>query len=430
MKKALAILLAFVLVLGLAACGNSQPTTAGKNDPTNKPATPSTVPTPPSAPSTNGDAENVVVDNDNFTLKFVSTSTDETSYILSVSVVNKTDSTLSFTLNNVSANDYVCPDIYTFIDVEGKQETDWEIFIDRAVLDRNGVADPAKIEFTLEAADSVMWETIYKDICVIYPHGENSYVDDGGYSAKEGDTVLVDNDSFTVIITGYEPENENGYTMNMYIMNKTAQNLTFALENVTVNGLMLENYWSSDVAAGKRAHCSATWYGTEMSDYNLGEVTMIGFDLTAKDPNDGEAVDHAGISATVYPMGEAAAKPFERVEQETDIVLMSNEYVTITATSIGMDADGNYVAVLFLENHSDVKVYIIPTGVCLNGVELDLRWGATVSAGKATFGSITWFGDDLTFNGITTVETITMTITVYDENAEESFIAEDITITL
>ena len=453
MKKALTLLLALVMVLSLVACSTANQTTTGsKNDPTTKPTTgnttvpgttaqpteptqqPTTAPTEPAptepAPTEpiEPDTSIIVEDNDSFTLKVLSTESTEEAYIMTLYVANKTASLLSFTISNISANDYVCPDINVYMDVNGNETATEILYSERSVLDRNGVENPAKVEFQVYVMNGDTWSDVYSDTCVVYPMGEDAFVDDGGYTAQEGDTVLVDNDSCTVIVTGYNPEGEWGYTMNMYILNKTDVTLTFSMSNVTVNGLMLDPWWATDVAAGKRAHCSVIWYGTEIVDYNIGDVTMISFDLTAMDATDWEATDLAGVSTTVYPMGEDAAKPFERVEQETDIVLMDNEFVTITITNIGMDEEGNYVMVLFLENHADVNVFIKPSTVCLNGIEMDPWWGTTVTAGKATFGSIMWFGGDLEYNGITVVETITMTMSIFDEFGEETFVAEDLVI--
>ena len=438
MKKLLALLLTLVMVLSLVACGASEPTT-GKKDPTTKPTTaptnkptdPTTVPTEPATAPTEPEVDSnlVSVDNDSFTFRVLSASGDADCYMLTVSAHNKTSALLSFTISNISTNDYVCPDIFVYMDIDAGTEMTEVIRIERTVLDRNGITEPGKVEFNLSAMECTTWTEVYNDACTVYPQGEDSYVDDGGYSAKEGDTVVVDNDRVTVIVTGYEPNNEMGYTVNLYILNKTDVTLTFSMNNVTVNGLMLENYWSADVAAGKRAHCSATWYGTEMTDYNIGDVTMIGFDLSAIDATDWEATDLAGASVTVYPMGEDAAKHFERPEQDTDVVLMDNEYVTITATSISMDADGNFNMVLYIENHADITLFVKPNTVCINGLEKDPYWGATVSAGKATFSTISWYAFALQESDITAVDTISMIMNVFNSDASETFVTEEITIT-
>lgn len=437
MKKVLTLLLALVMVLSLTACVASQPTTGSKNDPTkpttaptNKPTEPTTAPTVPTTAPTEPESndEIVVVDNENFTVKVAGITSDEENYILTLYIENKGTVLLSFTFNNVITNNYVCPDISMYADVAAGENYTDSLIIPRTTLDRNGITDPAKLEFNLYVMNGETWADLFNENCTVYPQGEGSYVDDGGYNAQEGDTVLVDNDSVTVIVIGYEPENEMGYVVNLYVANKSDKSLLVAAEDVLVNDLVFDPWWSVEVPAGKRCVSQMIWYGDQFTTYGIGDITKIDFDLSAKDNTDPESPEFAGVHCALYPMGEEAYKPFERPEQDTDVVLMDNEYVTIIATSIGIDANGDYTMVLYMQNKADSNVFIKPTNVCLNGVEIDPWWGATVTAGKATFGSISWFAFALEENSITSVETITMTVTVFDELGENTFVSEDITI--
>ena len=315
-----------------------------------------------------------------------------------------------------------------YCDVNGRESVTCELMIPRTVLDTNGIAEPTKIEFNLYVMNGDTWADLYNENCTVYPIGEENHVDDGGYTAQEGDTVLVDNDSCTVIVTGFDPNNELGYVVNLYVANKTDKSLLIGAEGVTVNDLMFDPWWSVEVAAGKRCISQMIWYGNEFATYGIGDITKIDFALTAKDPMDWESPDFAGVHCTLYPMGEEAYKPFERPAQETDIVLMDNEFVTVIATQIGLDADGNYTMVLFIQNNCDSNVFVKPNSVCLNGIEIDPWWGINVDAGKGTFGAISWFISDLEFNGITSVETITMTLNIFDELGENTFASEQITV--
>lgn len=431
MKKALAILLAFVLVLGMTACVASDPTTAGKTEPTNKPTNgtmqPTTAPTAPTEPEANPKAI-FTLDNEHFSFKVLSASNTEDGYLLNVSIENKSTSALSFMVNNASANDYVCTDVTMYCEVNGSETGTCELVLPRSVLDINSITEPTKVEFALYVENSATWDVLYNAPCTIYPKGEENHVDDGGYTAKEGDTVLIDNEHCTVIVTGYEPNNEMGYVVNLYVSNKSDKNLNVAAVGMTINDLVFDPYWSVDVAAGKRCFSQMIWWGDAFANYGVGDITKIDFDLSAKDNTDPESPEFAGVHCTLYPMGEEAYKPFERPTQETDIILMDNEYVTIIATSIGFDENGDYIMILFIQNKSDVNVVVKPTTVCLNGVEIDPWWNATVPAGKPTYGSISWFGSNLNSYDITTVETITMTMTISDENGETTFVTEDITI--
>lgn len=443
MKKALTLLLVFVMVLSLVACDNDPLTTTGsKKDPTTKPSTgtttvptttpataPSTAPTTPKEDGDIGYAETVIVDNNHCTFKVMSITVDDVYYTLKVYIENKTSVTQMFSLSGVTVNDYMVDPFWAVELGAGLNKVD-EIFFLRSDLEYNGITDPTKIEFYLSVYDYDSWDaaSFVGDVFTVYPLGEEAHVDDGGYTAQDGDIVLVNNENCTVIVTGFDPENMWGYTMNLYILNKTDKNLTFSMNDVTVNDLMLDPWWSMEVAAGKRSHSPVVWMGTEMTDYNIGDVTKISFALTAMDWSDWESVDLAGVSTTIYPMGEEAAASYQRPAQDTDIILLDNEYVTVTVT--GIDAEGllGYTVMLYVQSKSDIALRVDADDVSVNGFILDPYWAVELIPGKSTYSSMSWFAGDLEFNGITTVETITMTLKVYDEEAWEPFTSDTVTI--
>ncbi len=87
------------------------------------------------------------------------------------------------------------------------------------------------------AADDVAEETIH-----IYPYGEENtapYV----RQVQDTDTVIADNDDVTIIVTGYDPDGFWGYTVNLYLVNKTDSEAMFSADNVSVNGFMVDPYW-------------------------------------------------------------------------------------------------------------------------------------------------------------------------------------------
>ena len=432
MKRILTALLALVMVLGLTACVASDPTT-GKTNPATKPSTPTsaptTAPTTPTEPTKPEEPEAIfTLDNEHFSFTVLSANSAEEGYALEVAIVNKSSALQSFSVTGVTANDYVCPDIFMNSDVNAGETKNEVIVIAQNILEGNGITTPTKVEFALSAMNGETWDELYNAPCTVYPKGEENHVDDGGYTAQEGDTVLVDNEHCTVIVTGSNSSNETGYVLNLYVANKCNTTLYFEATNVTVNNLMFDPWWSVEVPAGKRCVSQMIWNSDALTTYGIGDITKIDFDLSAKDPMDWESPEFAGEHCTLYPMGEEAYKPFERPAQETDIVLMDNEYVTIIIISKGMDADGGYTMNLFIQNKADVNICVKPTNVCINGVEVDPWWFPTITAGKATFSSISWGAFALNENNITAVEAITMTMNIFDELGENTFASEEITV--
>ena len=88
----------------------------------------------------------------------------------------------------------------------------------------------------------------------------------------ETDTVLVDNDLCTVIVTGFDPEADWGYAMKLYLVNKTDKNLGFSISEAAVNGYMCDPYWGISVPAGKAAFSDVSW---SSEDFDLNGITEV-----------------------------------------------------------------------------------------------------------------------------------------------------------
>ena len=130
-----------------------------------------------------------------------------------------------------------------------------------------------------------MADDIYNGTVHVYPYGEEkatSYV----RQAQPQDEILFDNDDVTVIVTGYEWDDFWGYMANVYIVNKTAQNLMFSAEDTSINGYMVDPFFAVSVPGGKCVFESITWSSDTLDENNITDVEEIEFTLSVTDWND------------------------------------------------------------------------------------------------------------------------------------------------
>lgn len=113
--------------------------------------------------------------------------------------------------------------------------------------------------------------------------------------------VLVDNDSVTFKITAVETDNFWGYTLKVFLENKTDKELMFALDNVSVNGYMCDPLWASTVDTGKKANEKISFSEDDFSSNGIETVTDITFTLRVYDSNDWMADDIISETFTVNP---------------------------------------------------------------------------------------------------------------------------------
>ena len=106
--------------------------------------------------------------------------------------------------------------------------------------------------------------------------------------------MLFDDDYCTMIVTGFDPENIWGYTMNVYLENKTDKNLMFSIGDAAVNGFMCDPFWAETVAPGKRSVTTVSWTSQDFEENGITEVETLTLPIrvyNADNWNDNDLID-------------------------------------------------------------------------------------------------------------------------------------------
>lgn len=242
--------------------------------------------------------------------------------------------------------------------------------------------------------------------------------------------VLVEDENCIVKITGIEENGIWGYTWKVYLENRTAgNNLMFSLENCSVNGVMCEPFWAASVAAGMKANEEISWSSSTLEENGIQQVTAVEGSLRIYD-NDDWVTEFYHDSFAVYPLGQEAAQTVERAGQESDVVLVDTEEFTVLATGFYMDDIWGYTMDLHIENRSERNIMVGIEACAVNGFMCDPFWAASVAAGKQSNEAVSWFSDDFEANGITEVESISMTIRISDSDSFGELYSESVVIDL
>ena len=105
----------------------------------------------------------------------------------------------------------------------------------------------------------------------------------------------------TFTITGIEEDALMGYTLKVFLENKTEKELMFTLEDTSVNGFMCDPFWAETVAAGKKSNTTISWFETDFQDNGIETVEDITFTLRVYDNDDWMADDILKEVFTVNP---------------------------------------------------------------------------------------------------------------------------------
>ena len=234
----------------------------------------------------------VVLDNELFSITAKSIDEDsEYGYLVNLLIENKSpDKTYTFGIQKGQVNG-VEVDPYTIIFINPGKKANITVFIEN--LKEYGIEEYTDIELIVNVTEGkytydepyTMSESIH-----IYPYGKENagkFV----YEAKAGDQVLVDNEYVTVIYTGDNKENELGYSINLYIVNKTDKDITVSGDDMSINGYMVGADFFKDVSAGKVSLSNIQWYEETFKENDIDEskINDIEFSLDIYPTDDAEA---------------------------------------------------------------------------------------------------------------------------------------------
>ncbi len=259
--------------------------------------------------------------------------------------------------------------------------------------------------------------------------------DDGGSKGNSDVTftevVAVDNAECSIKITGIDPDSMWGYTLNAQLENKSAdKTYTFAVDSATINGVVCDPLFATDVAAGKKSNEEINFFVDDLEANGITEFTDIELTFSVYDANDWGADDVANTTVNVYPYGEDKATKYVREAQSSDNVLVDNEYVTVISTGYGHDEILGYTANLFLVNKTDKNLMFSADEVSVNGYMLDPLYAELIPGDKCSFSFMSWFDDELEDNSISEVEEIEFLLSVYDDDdwSSDDLVSEKITL--
>lgn len=220
-----------------------------------------------------------------------------------------------------------------------------------------------------------------------------------------GDGVLIDNELCRIQAVSLE-KREYYYVLHLSVENRTGKALKFYVGDVYVNRVECCD-WDCEVPAGATIEEEITLYNVEKyaGVTDLSDITEVCMPLEIYDEREAwwdifeaswegywpEPIFRQTIY--YYPQGEESYVPFAYEHQPNDIVVVDNNELTLSIIGDVYNADGGYEIKLFLENHTDKRVWYEIEELSLNGFlwQSFYEWECDLYPETGTYGTIEYF---------------------------------------
>lgn len=247
--------------------------------------------------------EIIVVDNEHCTIKVTGIDADNMwGYTLKAYLENKSaDKTFMFSVISAAVNGVEIDPMFASEVAAGKKSNE-EITFMSDELNMAGIEEYTDIELNFRVYDTNDWsaDDVAQASVHVYPYGEEGAV---RYERKQQieDIILADNEYATVVVADCEWDNIWGYSVNLFIENKSDVSIMVAIDEASVNGYMVDPFYADSVSAGNCAFSSITWFEEDLKANGITEVENIEFALRIYDENDWMADDFFYDKVTLNP---------------------------------------------------------------------------------------------------------------------------------
>lgn len=289
LKKWLSLLLALVMILSFAACANSDDDDDDKEEKTTEKEE---VKTPEEEEEQEEEEEEtpatdsfLLLDSKDFLVEISDLHVDEMwGYAMTVRFENHTEKAYTLSFEDTALNDIVATNM-VYLDAKAGGTVTEECYLLDANPETFGLKEFTKLDLTLNIFDSETFETIYEEAAVVYPQGESNHTP-FERKPQATDVVLLESADFQIVLTGISPDDFFGYTLHLYVVNRSQQNLMFSLDETKLNGVDCFSLWTTSIPSQKQAFTDICWMEDTLKEKDITEVKSILLEFYVADADD------------------------------------------------------------------------------------------------------------------------------------------------
>ncbi len=209
-----------------------------------------------------------------------------------------------------------------------------------------------------------------------------------------------------------------GPTIKVLCENKTTKALMFSVDDVSVNGYMIDPFWATEIAAGKKENSTMSFSKTTLAECGIDMLDEVTFTLKVYDSNDWMADKLVDTQYSVYPTGLTSAQVKIPAMPTTgkEITVVDDKNCKFVILQAHTDNIWGYTLQCYIENKTTKTLMFSWDDVSVNGFMIDPFWAEEVAPGKRTIDTISFYESYFKENDITKVKDIEYRLEIYDPN--------------
>lgn len=191
---------------------------------------------------------------------------------LKVCIENSSAQNVTVQTSGVSVNGIMIESIFSCDVAAGKNANDGITLLDTD-LEQAGINAIQNVELTFHVFDTDSFNTLFDSDTITI---STSLDGTGEQAVDDSGVLLVDENGIKITVKEVDSENSFwGADIYIYVENNTETDVTVQAANTSINGFMVEPYFSCDVTAGKKAYDTITFMESNLEENNITSIDSM-----------------------------------------------------------------------------------------------------------------------------------------------------------
>ena len=184
---------------------------------------------------------------------------------------NNSDKDVTVGCNALIVNDYMITDLFVAEVAAGKKANE-TLYLSSAELKESGIENVGKVEIYFHVYDPTTYDTIFDTECVTIQTSEFANMDT---TPNDAGSELYNEGGIRIVGKTVDENSIWGTAILLYCENNSGKNVGISVDDMSINGFMMNPLFSATVYDGKKAIDDITVFSSDLEENGIKAIEEV-----------------------------------------------------------------------------------------------------------------------------------------------------------
>lgn len=184
---------------------------------------------------------------------------------------NNSDKTVSISCDALIVNNYMISDLFVS-EVSAEKKANEVLYLSSSELEAAGIDSVGQIEIYFRIYDSNSYETLFTSDCITIQ--TSAFADMDTTPADDG-TELYNANGIRIVEKSINEDSFLGTSILLYCENSSERNVGISVDEMSINGFMIDSFFATTVYSGKMSFDEITIYSSTLEENSIETIEDV-----------------------------------------------------------------------------------------------------------------------------------------------------------